>query len=85
MGVQASLADRVADRVASIRHGPRSFFDRLGPEAQAELLEVRRRWQAGELPASASALADLLIEEATASGYEVCGNQGMRAWLARRD
>jgi hypothetical protein len=80
-----SLADRLADRVASIKHGPRSFFDRLQPEAQAELLEVRRRWQAGELPASASALADLLIEEAEAAGYELCGPQGLRAWLSRRD
>ena len=80
-----SLADRLADRVASIKHGPRSFFDRLQPEAKAELLEVRRRWQAGELPASASALADLLIEEAAAAGYELCGPQGLRVWLARRD
>ncbi len=80
-----SLADRLADRVSALKHGPRSFFDRLSPEAQAELLEVRRRWQCGELPASASALADLLIEEAAASGYDLCGPQGLRVWLARRD
>jgi len=80
-----SLADRLADRVASLRPGPKSFFDRLAPEAQAEMIEVRRRWQSGELPTSASALADLLIEEAAASGYDLCGPQGLRVWLARRD
>jgi hypothetical protein len=80
-----SLADRLAERVAAIKPGPKSFFDRLAPETQAELLEVRRRWQSGELPASAIALADLLIEEAAASGYDLCGPQGLRVWLARRD
>jgi hypothetical protein len=80
-----SFADRVADRVASIKPGPRSFFHRLAPEAQAELLEVRRRFQAGELATSASALADVLIEEAAASGLELCGPQGLRIWLSRRD
>lgn len=80
-----SLADRVAGRIAAIRPGPKNFFDRLSPEAQAELLEVRRRFHAGEIQSSASALADVLIEEAAASGYELCGPQGMRVWLSRKD
>jgi len=80
-----SFADRVADRVSRLAPGPRSFFDRLPDTAQAELLEVRRRFHAGEIVASASALADVLIEEAKASGYELCGPQGLRVWLARRD
>jgi len=80
-----SLADRVADRVAKITPGPRNFFDRLPAEAREELLEVRRRFQAGEIATSASALADVLIEEAAASGYELCGPQGLRAWLRRND
>jgi len=80
-----SLVDRVAGRVAASRSGPRSFFERLPPAVQAELLEVRRRWQAGELPASASSLAKALHEEAAAEGYELCGPQGLRIWLARRD
>lgn len=80
-----SLVERVSGRVAAIRPGPRNFFDRLPPEAQAEFLEVRRRFQAGELATSACALADVLIEEATSAGLEVCGPQGLRVWLARRD
>ena len=80
-----SLAERVAQRVAAMPSRPRNFFDKLPPEAQAELLEVRRRFHAGELQASASALADLLIEEAAANGWDVCGPQGMRVWLSRRD
>jgi hypothetical protein len=80
-----SFADRVADRVAKIAPGPRNFFDRLPAEAREELLEVRRRFQAGEIATSASALADVLIEEAAASGYELCGPQGLRAWLRRND
>ena len=83
--VCVSFADRVAERVASIKPGPRNFFDRLPPEAQAELVEVRRRFHAGEIQSSASALADVLIEEAAASGYELCGPQGLRVWLSRKD
>lgn len=85
MGVQARLADRVAEKVAARKPGTTSFFLRLPPEAREELLEVRRRFQAGEIHSSASALADVLIEEAKASGWELCGRQGMRTWLARRD
>lgn len=80
-----SLVDRVSARVSETRPGPRGFLSRVSPEARDELLEVRRRFQAGELGASASALADLLIEEAKADGIELCGPQGLRVWLARRD
>jgi len=85
MTARQSLVDRVAERIAATPSRPRNFFDKLPPEAQAELLEVRRRFQAGELQASASSLAELLIEEAATSGWEVCGPQGMRVWLSRRD
>ena len=80
-----SLSDRVAARAAARTPGPRNFFDRLPGDAREELLEVRRRFHAGEIAASASLLADLLIEEAAASGLELCGPQGLRVWLAKRD
>jgi hypothetical protein len=79
-----SLADRVAERARAKPVRQVGFFSRLSPEHQAELLEVRRRFQSGGL-GSASALADLLIEEAAADGIELCGPQGLRVWLARRD
>lgn len=79
------LADRVAARVVQRKPGTTSFFARLPAEAQAELLEVRRRLQAGEIHSSASAVAAVLIEEAKACGWELCGTQGLRVWLARRD
>jgi hypothetical protein len=79
------LVDRIADRVSRLGRRPRNFFERLPPEAQAELEDVRRRFQTGELQTSASALADLLIEEAAADGIELCGPQGLRVWLSRND
>jgi hypothetical protein len=85
MGVQVSLADRVAAKVAQRKPVTTSFFSRLPADAQEELLEVRRRWQAGEIPGSAAGLADVLIEEAAASGWQLCGRQGMRLWLAKKN
>jgi hypothetical protein len=79
------LVDRIADRVSRLGRRPRNFFERLPPEAQVELEDVRRRFQSGELQTSASALADLLIEESAADGIQLCGHQGLRVWLTRND
>jgi hypothetical protein len=81
---KASLADLVAERVSKKIPGPRNFFDRLSAEDQAELLEVRRRFHAGEL-GSAKSLAEILVEAARERGVATCGPVWMRAWLARRD
>lgn len=80
-----SLIESVTSKVANRRTGPKNFFDRLPPEYQQELLEIRRQFQSGELAASACFVADAIIESASEQGIAVCGQQGMRAWLARND
>jgi hypothetical protein len=64
---------------------PQGFFYRLPAEIQAELLELRRRLHAGDVPGGAYPLARSIVEECRADGLDICGPQGVRTWLARRD
>lgn len=77
------LIDRVAERVATTRQGPKNFFDRLPVDQQEKLTEIRRQFQSGELKVSAVKLAGILEEEAAVDGMRLCGQQGLRVWLAK--
>jgi len=78
------LQDVVVSRAKEKQKVGQNFFSRLAPEAQEELLAIRKRFQRGEL-GSASSLADIIVQAAAEQGWRVCGPQGMRVWLARRD
>lgn len=81
----ATLLDRVRDAAANIKARPAGFEARLPPDVREQLLEIRRQHQAGELKVSAVWLADYIVEMAAADGFTVCGRQGMRTWLAKKD
>ena len=80
--VRVSLADRIVGKVAASRSGPKAFFDRMPPDRQAELLEVRERFQRGEYGASATAVAEALCGEL---GLELPSIPTVRIWLTKRD
>lgn len=80
--VRVSLADRLVGKVASTRSGPKTFFDRLPAEQQAEMLEVREKFHRGEYGASATAVAEALCGEL---GLELPGIPTVRIWLTKRD
>ena len=80
-----SLVDRIKTAAAGRRDPPRGFEGRLPPDVREQLVEIRRQYQAGELNVSALWLADQIVAMAAADGFTVCGRQGMRTWLARRD
>lgn len=80
-----SLVDRVKAAAACIKQRRGGFEARLSPEVREQLLEIRRQHQAGELTCSAVWLADFICEMAASDGFAVCGRQGMRIWLARKD
>lgn len=80
-----SLVDRIKASASDRKEPPRGFEGRLPPDVREQLLEIRRQYQSGELNVSALWLADQLVAMAAADGFTVCGRQGMRTWLARRD
>lgn len=80
-----SLHQSLESRLAGARRSL-GFLARLTDEQRAELLEVRRRFVAGEYGRqSASAMARALVAECEVRGIPICGVQGIRAWLAQRD
>lgn len=80
-----SLADDVAAAVP--QDAPRkTWFDMLPPEAVDELLELRRRYQAG-LYGTAKRLhiAKAAVERCQQRGWKTCDATRMAAWLMRTD
>lgn len=80
-----SLVARINAAAADIKSAPRGFESRLPPAVREQLLEIRRQWQSGDLQVSACWLADQIVAMAAADGFPVCGRQGLRSWLARKD
>lgn len=81
----AGLAGRVLQGLAATPPGPRGFLARMPAEVLAEMVELRSRWQAGEIAVPCLALARKIVEECRADGLDICGPQGVATWLARRD
>lgn len=77
-----SLADAVESAVQNQRPGYSSWFDRLPPEAQAEFLEARRRFDHSRHQKSSYARA--LIAEAKARGWLTAGEHVLTQWLGQK-
>jgi len=85
MAKGSRLVDRIAADVQSHTRRPTGFWGRLTPEQQAELLEVRRLFQSGALRVTGNTLAKTLKARCDEEGIPVCGHDGLREWLARKD
>ena len=76
-----SLVDEVAAAASDSRPGFKTWFARLPPEAQAELLEVKRQFDHTRF--QKNSYANAVIQACRARGWEVCGRQGVIDWLER--
>ena len=80
----AALADAVRERVRGIKPGPRPWRERLPPDVQEQLLDVRRRFQSGEYgAASAREVGQLVAETAAERKWLVAGWKEIALWLRR--
>jgi len=79
---KSSLLDEVLKHVSKSQPGPASWFDRLAPEAQAELLEVR----AGFDPAKHQKRAFYKAIKAAGEkrGWHIPGEKQVTQWLSAR-
>ena len=80
-----SLTEKVLEKVAASPPRHKSWFDRLDDGYKAELLELRRAWQAGEIKSSAVRLADHISTTMREAGVSTIGMQGVVNWLKTRD
>jgi hypothetical protein len=79
-----ALADAVRERVRGIKPGPKPWLDRLPADVQEQLLDVRRRFQAGEYgSASAREVGQLVTDAAAERGWSVAGWKEVSLWLRR--
>ena len=79
-----ALADAVRERVRGVKPGPKPWLERLPPDVQEQLLDVRRRFQAGEYGgASAREVGQLVSDAAAERGWSVAGWKEVSLWLRR--
>lgn len=77
-----SLLDDVLARATNNRPGFKTWFDRLPPDAQAELDAVRQSYNPNTHQTRAYALA--ILEAAKERNWETGGVQAVIAWLRKR-
>jgi hypothetical protein len=82
MAKQPALLDVVLGKVANNRCGPRSWFNRLPPDAQEELEAVRQSFNPAIHQKRAFALA--VIEAAKERGWEIAKEKQVIEWLDAR-
>lgn len=82
MAKQPALLDAVLGKVRNSRAGPRSWFNRLPADAQAELEAVRKGFNPALHQKRAFALA--LIAAAQERGWEIAKEKQVIEWLDAR-
>lgn len=82
MARKPALLDSVLKKVVNHRCGPRSWFSRLPPDAQAELEAVRQGFNPSIHQKRSFALA--VIEAAKERGWEIAKEKQVIEWLDAR-
>jgi len=77
-----SLLDEVLEHVSKLQPGPVSWFDRLPPEAQAELLDVRAGFDLAKHQKRAFYRAIKAAGEKR--GWHIPGEKQVTQWLGAR-
>lgn len=82
MAKAKSLVDDVLGRVRVTRPGFPPWFERLPPDAQSQLEQVREQFNRSIH--TKRAFAKAIIEVAKEHGWPVSGIQGVERWLEKR-
>jgi hypothetical protein len=77
----SSLLDDVRVAMAAVRHGSKTWYEKVSPEHKPELVAIKAAWLAGELGTRKKTLARSLAENMRARGISDVGLQGVLAWL----
>ena len=80
-----ALADEILAAVPSVVKR-RTWFDDLPDDAQAELLQVRQRWQAGGYGPllKRRTLGAMLVDRCRDRGWHTCDARRLAEWLAEK-
>lgn len=78
-----SLTEMVKASVETRAHRLNTWFERIAPEHQKELLEIKKAWREGSLKSSAFRLAEDISQSCRELGVSNIGTQGVIQWLRR--
>jgi len=78
-----SLVAAVIESLPSRVHGNTPWYERVAPEHQAELEELRAAWKSGELKVPRNTAARFISAQLRKRGIATVGTQGVNEWLAK--
>lgn len=78
-----SLTDLVTSSVESRGRRHRTWFEKVAPEQQRELLAIKQAWRDGSLRSSTYRLAEDISRSCRELGISTIGTQGVIQWLQR--
>jgi hypothetical protein len=76
-----SLTDDVAESLKACV--PKTWWDGIPPDAQAELLAVRAKFKAGGYEARRGTVARVLAERCRERGWKTCDHKRFAEWLQK--
>ena len=79
----ASLVDAVLESLPRKVHGTPPWHERVAPEHQAELEELKAAWKSGELKVPRNTAARFIAAQLRERGIANIGTQGVSEWLGK--
>lgn len=83
MAKAAAFSASVLSRAKNANPGFLPWFRKVPADVQAELEQLRCRWETGDTGLQKRAMARAVVAELRERGYAVPGVQGVEAWLER--
>jgi len=80
-----SLKDEIIQGITENKKGPRGWFDKLPPDVQAELLEIRADFREGRTEGSKTAVSDSIHRVLKARGLITVTRAEVFRWFNRRE
>jgi len=79
----ASLVAAVIESLPRKVHGTPPWHERVAPEHQAELEELKAAWKSGELKVPRNTAARFIAAQLRERGIATIGTQGVSEWLGK--
>ena len=86
MGKKSQSGSLVAAVIESLPrriHGFSRWHERVAPEHQAELAELKAAWQSGRLKVPKNTAARFIAAQLNERGISTVGTQGVKEWLGK--
>jgi hypothetical protein len=80
-----SLKDEIIRGITENKKGPRGWFDKIAPEVQAELVEIRADFREGRTEGSKTAVSDSIHRVLKARGLITVTRAEVFRWFNKRE